>query len=102
MKKVTNRDQCWQTIVEALRELLEEMGEDPGAIEPGTRLGADLGITSVDVIHLALLLEDRFKKPLRFQDLLVVDGDYVTDVTAGQILEFLARGLGLADAGAPR
>jgi len=93
--KVKNRQDCWKIIVEALTELLEEMGEEPGEIEPATMLNANLGISSVDAIHLMILLEDRLEKPLSFEKLAVRDGEYVEDLSAGELLRFVGDSLGL-------
>lgn len=96
--KVKTRQDCWKIVVEALTELLEEMGEEPGEIEPTTMLNANLGISSVDAIHLMILLEDRLEKPLSFEKLAVRDGEYVQDLSAGELLKFVGDSLGLPDA----
>jgi acyl carrier protein len=96
--KVKARQDCWKIIVEALTELLEEMGEEPGEIEPTTMLNANLGISSVDAIHLMILLEDRLEKPLSFEKLAVRNGEYVQDLSAGELLQFVGDSLGLPNA----
>lgn len=94
---IKTRQECWQAIVGALTELLEELGEEPDEIVPETKINADLGITSVDMIHLMILLEDRVGAQLDVQELVVDGDDYVTDLAAGQILEFVSRSLSLPE-----
>lgn len=94
--EVKTRQDCWKIVVEALMELLEEMGEEPGEIEPTTMLNANLGISSVDAIHLMILLEDRLEKPLSFEKLAVRDGEYVQDLSAGELSKFVGDSLGLS------
>jgi acyl carrier protein len=95
MMKVKNRDQCWTVIVEALAELLAEMDAEPGEIRPETMLHADLGISSVEAIHLMILLEDRLDKPLSFEKLAVRNGEYVQDLSAQDLWKFVGDSLGL-------
>jgi len=85
---------------EVLRLTLEERGdllEEP--LLPETLIGADLGISSVELIHLMCLLEERLGIPLDFQALAVRDGDFVEDLSAAEIEDFLAASLGLSAGG---
>lgn len=93
--KVRTVEECWSVIVETLTELLEESGEEPGPIEPRTMLNANLGISSVDAIHLMIMLEDRLQKPFSFEKLAVRDGEYVQDLSMAELLKFVADSLGL-------
>jgi acyl carrier protein len=82
---------------DVLRATLEERGdllEEP--VAPMTLLGADLGIASVEVIHIMVLLEERLGMPIDFQTLAVRDGDYVADLSLDEITRFLCASLGLA------
>ncbi len=95
--KIETRQECWDVIVEALTEILEELGEEPGEIDQTTMLSADLGISSVDAIHLMILLEDRVSHPLSFQELAIRDGEYVQDLAAGELFSFVAKSIGLPE-----
>jgi acyl carrier protein len=95
--KVRTRLECWNVIVAALTELMEESGEEPGAMGPHTMLSANLGISSVDAIHLMIMLEDRLQKPLSFEKLAVRDGEYVQDISMGELLKFVGDSLGLPE-----
>jgi acyl carrier protein len=55
----------------------------------------DLGCSSVEVVELAVTLEDHFDAPdLPFEELLLTaDGRYVDDLTVGQLAEFVSAEL---------
>lgn len=72
-------------------ELLAERGEEPPTLTEATSVSADLGISSVEAIHLMIMLEDKLGVPLSFQDLAVRDGEYVDDLTLGEIARFAGR-----------
>jgi acyl carrier protein len=83
-------------LTEVLRATLEERGDlldEP--LAPETMLGADLGISSVEVIHIMVLLEERLGMPIDFQTLAVRDGDYVADLGFDEITRFLCLQQGL-------
>lgn len=66
--------------------------EDP--LGPQTTLVADLGFSSIDIIHFTVAIEEHFSRPkLGFNELLMVDGKYVDDLSLGQIAAFLDRKL---------
>lgn len=94
--KTRTRAEVWSTIVAVLTDLLEEQGSEPGTVTPQTMLNADLGLASVDAIHLMIMLEDRFETPLNFEALAVRDGEYVQDLALGELFEFVATSVGAA------
>lgn len=56
-----------------------------------TRLLADLGFESIDIIQLVVAIqEDILKRKLSFDKLLMKDGRYVDDLSIGQIADYLA------------
>jgi acyl carrier protein len=77
--------------------LLAERGEEAPALTPDTRISAELGISSVDAIHMMIMLEDRLSTPLNFQELAVRDGEYVQDISLGELRAFLCRSVGVSD-----
>jgi acyl carrier protein len=85
--------EIWKHIGEAVAELLADRGEEPGPLTDATRINADLGISSVDAIHLLVMLEERVGSPLDFQGLAVRDGEYVQDLSLGEIRGFICRTL---------
>jgi hypothetical protein len=96
MLKTTNT-QVWNHVTTLVTELLAERGEEPGPLSGETKINADLGISSVEAIHLMILLEDRVGTPLSFQELAVRDGEYVDDLTLGELRAFVCRTLGVPD-----
>ena len=90
------RNDVWTHITSALGELLAERGEDAGPLGPTTSLGGNLGVSSVEAIHLLITLEDRVGVPLSFQDVAVRDGEYVRDLALGDLQDFICRTIGAA------
>ena len=85
-----------EAIVTDLLGLLREMTSDwdtdfAGAITGGTRLIGDLAFESVDVVHQMLAIQEHYgRHDIPFEDLLMRDGRYVTDLDVDQIAAFLA------------
>jgi acyl carrier protein len=89
MVKAESRDDCWGAIVAVVTAVLDEQGEEPGPLTRATLLNADLGISSVDALHMVIMLEDRLGIPLNFEQVAVRDGEYVEDLALGELLDFL-------------
>lgn len=63
-----------------------------GGVGPETRLIADLGFESIDVVQLVVAIEERFqRRDLPFEELLMEDGRYVDELRVGAIADFLAK-----------
>lgn len=81
------------SIEDRLRATLADFVADWGVTTPITRetkLVEDLEFDSIDVIQLVVEVEKAFgSRKLGFQDLLMVDGRYVDDLTVGQMSDFL-------------
>jgi len=76
--------------VRILENMLADWGVDAPDIGPETRLVADLEFVSVDIIHLAVTIEEHYKRSrMGFQELLMNDGRYVDDVTVRQLVAFV-------------
>jgi acyl carrier protein len=66
-------------------ELLEPIGAE-------TRLMADLGFESVDLMQLIVAIEQAFGvRGLPYEQVLMQDGGYVTEITVRQLADFLYR-----------
>jgi acyl carrier protein len=94
LKKLTEA-QCWEALVGIVTEVLDEMGEEPGRLTRTTMINADLGLSSVEAIHIAIMLENELRIPLRFEELAVRDGEYVSDLSLGEYHDFVLGTLGL-------
>lgn len=64
-------------------EVLEPIGAETGLIE-------DLGFESVDLMQLIVAIEQAFGvRGLPYEQVLMQDGGYVTEITVGQLAAFL-------------
>jgi acyl carrier protein len=83
-------------LVGQLSELLKDFTQDwdnefEGEMTRETRLLADLGFESIDIIQLVVAIEQMVRKSkLPFNELLMRDGRYVDDLSIGQIADFVA------------
>ncbi len=81
-------------VVRILEEMTAEWETDlDGGIGPETRLAADLGFGSINVVHLAVELEEHFHcRNLPFHELLMTpEGRYVEDLRVADLVGFLQR-----------
>lgn len=86
-----------------LKELLTIVGDMTadwengfqGHIGPETLLVGDLAFESIDVVQLAVAIEEHFgRQGLPFEKLMMTEGRYVEDLCIDQIVAFLAGHLG--------
>lgn len=88
-----------QTIFASTVAIIQDMTSDwdtdiESGIGPDTRLIADLGFESIDVVQLVVAVEERFqRRDLPFEELLMEDGQYVDDLRVGDLAEFLGKHL---------
>ena len=88
-----SRQTILATVIAAIEELVQDW-DLATPVGPATRLVADLGFESIDLIQMVAALEQEFGRPnLPFAELLIVDGRYVDDLTVGQIADFLSSRL---------
>ncbi len=80
-----------------LAELLVDFTQDwdtqpEGGITGESKLLADLGFESIDVIQFMVAIEEDIAgRKLPFNDLVMQDGRYVDDLSVRQIAEFLTK-----------
>lgn len=79
-------------LVTLLQDFTQDWDMDfEGEMAADTRLLADLGFESIDIIQLVVAIqEDIVKRKLSFDTLLMKEGRYVDDLSIGQIADFLA------------
>jgi acyl carrier protein len=85
------KETVWNALTEVIGEILEDLGEDPGEITRETMLVGDLGLSSVEAIHIAIMLENRLRIAIDFESLAVRDGEYVDDLSVGSIQDFVVE-----------
>jgi acyl carrier protein len=81
-----------QTLVALLADTVRGWDLPPDlAIDASTSLVHDLGCSSVDIIGIAVAIEEQFAtRNLDFAQLLFRDNRYVEDVTVGELARFVA------------
>ncbi len=79
-------------VIEILSDLTadwDDLGLN-GPLGPNTAVVAELGFESLDVVYMVTAIEERYdRRDLPFEQLLMVDGSYVSDLTVKQIAAFL-------------
>lgn len=82
--------QIWTDIHDTLKQLLEEQGQELGEISRQSALSADLGLASIDMIHLLITLEDKLEMQLQFDELATgPEGQFREDLTLGDLNDFI-------------
>jgi len=83
-------------ILSDILKILDEMTSDweagfAGKLGPETRLVADLAFESIDVVQLAVSLQEHFhRQNLPFQELLMTpEGGYVEDLMVSELSDFV-------------
>jgi acyl carrier protein len=88
-----------EEIVGRLSEVLGDIVADwdlelDERITQGTRIVADLGFESVDIMQLIVAIEQTFgRRSLPFEEILMEEGGYVNEITVGVLADFLLRHL---------
>ena len=87
-----------QDLVGILQDMTSDWDtEFDGGIRPETRLIADLGFESIDVVQFVVAVEERYqRRELPFEEILMADGRYVDEVRVGDAVDFLVRHLNRA------
>jgi acyl carrier protein len=69
----------------------DEAGLNPEGVplEPSSLLGADLNLTSIDVLHVLASIDMRLRRKLPFQELVITPDGYVNDLSVARIAEFI-------------
>lgn len=92
MNRPTDSDYENDTI-EILRDLTQDWDTGlEGEISESTAVVADLDFDSLDVVHLITAIEQQYGQPdFPFEELLMVDGRYVQDLTVAQVAQFVRK-----------
>ena len=90
---MTTADALIQPLITLLEDFTQDWDTEPDAAMNGdTRLLADLGFESIDIIQFTVALEETFGlRKVPFDQLLMQDGRYVDDLSLRQIATFLQR-----------
>jgi len=88
-----------EAVLQDLIDILKNMTLDwdmefSGPLGPQTKLIADLGFESIDVVQFIVAIEERFqRRGLPFEELLMSDGRYADEIRVGDTAEFLCTHL---------
>jgi acyl carrier protein len=90
-QSLPNADSIEQGVVQVINEMVADWELDqPLGVRATTRLMGDLEFESIDIVQLAVSLEQHFEQSgLPFEKLFMRDGDYVDDLTVSEIATFL-------------
>ena len=76
--------------IKAILEEVIEMYDLPQAeITDDLLLIGTLGLSSVDIMHFLASVDMRYEKHLPYDKLMLKDGEYVSDFSFGQIIDFV-------------
>ena len=89
------RDVVLKQVIDALRDMTSDWDiEFAGEIDENTLLVGDLAFESIDVVHLIVTLGEVYQEQdLGFEQILIEEGRYVTDLRVSQLADFLHRTL---------
>jgi acyl carrier protein len=87
---IISKDKIENTLIEIVEDLVLDWGIDlNGGLKGKTLLVNDLEFASVDIIQLCVAIEQNYDRKFGFQDLLMKNGSYVSDLSITQVAEFL-------------
>jgi acyl carrier protein len=88
-----NPDRYLQPLLALLEDFTQDWDRSSDApITRQTRLFADLGFESIDIIQLIVAMQEEVvQRKLPFDTLLMKEGRYVDDLSVGQIADYLAQ-----------
>ena len=89
-----DKEKILEDVLKIFRDLTSEFDTDfSGGINPQTRVSADLGFESVDVVEMIVALEEHYhRRDLPFQELVMKEGrnhDFTIQDTANFISKHL-------------
>jgi len=88
---VPSRDELWTILHQVVAETVKANGIDAQDIEPDSMLGAELGLTSVDTIHVMITLEERLGRTVDLESAVMVEGDLAPDMAMRELHDKLCR-----------
>ena len=86
-----NRDRIWKALEASIENILSEQGRSSGPIMRDTLISEDLGLVSMDFVHLLLILEEKLGQTFEFEKIALRDGVYRADLTVGELADFMAE-----------
>ena len=96
--KAVEKEAILQDVVQILADMTKDWDlEYSGSIGPDTRLVGDLAFESIDVVQFVVAIEEHYKRrDLPFEQLLMQDGRYVSEIRVREAVDFLHRRMATA------
>lgn len=89
------KEQVLEKVVSVVQTMIADWDIDlETPLGGGTRMMEDLAFESIDVMQFVVSIEQAFgRKGLPFEKLFMQEGDYVEEMTLGQVADFLVANL---------
>lgn len=89
----TTSTEITQVIVDILNETIETYELPQVTVDRDTLLSGSLGFTSIDMMHVLASVDMRFATHLPYDSLIMKNGEYISDLSVGQIADFVEANL---------
>ena len=83
------RTEIYQDIKDILEEVIEMYDLPQVEITNDLLLIGTLGLSSVDIMHFLASVDMRYEKHLPYDKLMLKEGEYVSDFSFGEIVDFI-------------
>lgn len=89
------KDEILTKVLNVVQTMIADWDMDLEApLGASTRMIEDLAFESIDIMQFVVSIEQAFgRKGLPFEKLFMRDGDYVEEMTLGEVADFLAQNL---------
>jgi acyl carrier protein len=77
------------SVMEIVKEMTEDWDLEMDDLEPEAGLVEELCFSSVDFLHLLAAVEMKIGRKLSYEELLVRDGSYRTELTVRELAKFV-------------
>lgn len=78
-------------IIEIIKEITEGWDLEPEEIRPESSLLEDIGLSSVDALHLMATFNMRFQRSLPYEELFTLEADRLRRLTVAQMAQFVHK-----------
>lgn len=80
-------------LIEILNDMIEMYELPEVEVTSETKLIETLGFSSVDIMHMLATADMRFQAHVPYEDMVLRDGEYVTEFTVGEIATYVSENL---------
>ena len=83
-----------KVLIDIVEDLIQDWELDlDNGVRGETLLVNDLDFASVDIIQLCVAIEQYYNRKMGFQELLMKDGSYISDLSITQMVDFIGKRL---------